>query len=100
VQDGQRAQGSDTLTAHLLAVASVAAELDPAFAIPPAQRAQMESGLIAFVEGRLQRKFWSPRQDLQSASWPPSPRWRAAARPRRACWAASTSPLCSGPHTR
>lgn len=65
VQDGQRAQGSDTLTAHLLAVASVAAELDPAFAIPPAQRAQMESGLIAFVEGRLQRKFWSPRQDLQ-----------------------------------
>lgn len=65
VQDGQRAQGSDTLTAHLLAVASAATELDPAFAIPPALRAQMESGLVAFVEGRLQRKFWSPRQDLQ-----------------------------------
>ncbi|MDR2325670.1 MAG: alpha-2-macroglobulin [Acidovorax sp.] len=65
VSDGQRALGSDSLTAHLLNVAHAAAQLDTAFAIPSAQRAQMESGLIAFIEGRLQRKFWSPRQDLQ-----------------------------------
>jgi hypothetical protein len=24
----------------------------------------MERGLIAFVEGRIQRNFWSPRKDL------------------------------------
>ena len=24
----------------------------------------MERGLIAFVEGRIQREFWSPRKDL------------------------------------
>ena len=63
-RDGERAQGSDTLTAHLLAVASEAAQIDSAFTIPAPLRSQMESGLIAFVEGRLQRKFWSPRQDL------------------------------------
>ena len=33
----------------------------PAFALPGKARAAMERGLIAFVEGRIQRGFWSPR---------------------------------------
>ena len=61
IADQQNPDGS------AFAQGDVLAELDPAFAIPPALRAQMESGLIAFVEGRLQRKFWSPRQDLDLA---------------------------------
>ena len=38
--------------------------LNPAFALPDEARAPMERGLIAFVEGRIQRDFWSPRKDL------------------------------------
>ncbi|WP_156374706.1 alpha-2-macroglobulin [Pseudorhodoferax sp. Leaf274] len=63
-RDGEAARGSDTLTAYLLAVTHEAAALDPRFALPEAQRRQMEDGLLAFVEGRLQRSFWSPRADL------------------------------------
>jgi len=63
-RDGERNHGSDTLTAYLLAATHEAAALDPAFALPDDIRAPMERGLIAFIEGRIQRDFWSPRKDL------------------------------------
>lgn len=63
-RDGDASRGSDTLTAYLLAATHEAAALNPAFALPDEARAPMERGLIAFVEGRIQREFWSPRKDL------------------------------------
>ncbi|WP_050813914.1 MG2 domain-containing protein [Acidovorax sp. NO-1] len=63
-RDGDANRGSDTLTAYLLAATHEAASINPAFALPDAARAPMERGLIAFVEGRIQRSFWSPRKDL------------------------------------
>ncbi len=63
-RDGEAARGSDTLTAYLLAATHEAASINPAFALPDDARAPMERGLIAFVEGRIQRSFWSPRKDL------------------------------------
>ncbi|WP_199541944.1 alpha-2-macroglobulin family protein [Paraburkholderia kururiensis] len=56
--------GSTALTAYLLSVTDEAAKLDPRFALPDDLRARMEGGLAAFVEGRLERKFWAPRKDL------------------------------------
>ena len=55
----ERASGSDRLTAYLLA-----ASHESGFEIPAAPRDQMLAGLTAFAEGRIERKFWSPRQDL------------------------------------
>ena len=52
------AHGSDTLTAYVLAAANEAGQ-----AIPEGPRQLMLDGLTAFVEGRIQRKFWSPRED-------------------------------------
>ncbi|WP_434803355.1 MG2 domain-containing protein [Paenacidovorax monticola] len=63
-RDGSANRGSDTLTAYLLAATHEAASVNPAFALPDEARAPMERGLIAFVEGRIQRDFWSPRKDL------------------------------------
>ena len=63
-RDGEASRGSDTLTAYLLAATHEAAAINPAFAMPDEARAPMERGLIAFVEGRIQREFWSPRKDL------------------------------------
>ena len=63
-RDGEVDHGSDTLTAYLLAATHEAASINPAFALSDAVRAPMERGLIAFVEGRIQRNFWSPRKDL------------------------------------
>ena len=63
-RDGDAARGSDTLTAYLLAATHEASGINPAFALPDEARAPMERGLIAFVEGRIQRDFWSPRKDL------------------------------------
>ncbi|MGV8805466.1 MAG: alpha-2-macroglobulin family protein [Polaromonas sp.] len=63
-QAGEAARGSDTLTAYLLAATHEASRINPAFTLPDEVRASMERGLIAFVEGRLERDFWSPRQDL------------------------------------
>jgi uncharacterized protein YfaS (alpha-2-macroglobulin family) len=63
-RDGDASRGSDTLTAYLLAATHEAAAINPAFAMPDEARAPMERGLIAFVEGRIQREFWSPRKDL------------------------------------
>ncbi len=51
--------GSDRLTAYVLA-----ATHEAGFALPPAARDAMLDGLTAFVEGRIERKFWSPRADL------------------------------------
>ena len=63
-RDGEGNRGSDTLTAYLLAASHEAAGLNPALALSDELRAPMERGLIAFVEGRIQREFWSPRKDL------------------------------------
>ncbi len=63
-RDGEAARGSDALTAYLLAATHDAASINPAFALPDDVRAPMERGLIAFVEGKIQREFWSPRKDL------------------------------------
>jgi hypothetical protein len=63
-RDGEANRGSDTLTAYLLAATHEAASINPAFALPDEARAPMERGLIAFVEGKLTRDFWSPRKDL------------------------------------
>ncbi len=60
--DGNR--GSDVLTAYLLSATHEASGLNAAFTIPDESRAKMESGLIAFVQGKIQRDFWSPRKDL------------------------------------
>ncbi len=54
-------RGSDTLTAYLLAVTHEAG-----FAIPDNARQRMEGALVAFVEGRIQRNFWSPTKDLDA----------------------------------
>ncbi len=56
-EDGPR--GSDRLTAYVLAAAHEAG-----VEVPPAAREAMLQGLAAFVEGRLERRAWSPRQDL------------------------------------
>ncbi|WP_448251862.1 alpha-2-macroglobulin family protein [Ottowia oryzae] len=61
---GETHQGSDTLTAWLLAATHEAARLNKAYALPDAVRAPMIAGLTAFVEGRVERKHWSPREDL------------------------------------
>ncbi|WP_444813113.1 alpha-2-macroglobulin family protein [Variovorax saccharolyticus] len=63
-RDGEANRGSDILTAYLLAATHEAAAIDPAFALPETATAPMVQGLIAFVEGRIQREFWSPRKDL------------------------------------
>ena len=63
-RDGDTNRGSDTLTAYLLAATHEAAALNPAFALSDEVRAPMERGLINFVEGKIQREFWSPRKDL------------------------------------
>jgi uncharacterized protein YfaS (alpha-2-macroglobulin family) len=55
--DGPR--GSDRLTAYVLAATNEAG-----FELPEDARGQMLDGLAAFVEGRIERKFWSPRPDL------------------------------------
>ena len=57
---GEAARGSDRLTAHLLALAHEAA-----LPLPPALAQQMQDGLLAFVEGRIERRFWAPRADLE-----------------------------------
>ena len=61
---GETRRGSDTLTAFLISAADEAAKLDPTMGLPDAVRAPMEQALVAFVEGKITRKFWSPRDDL------------------------------------
>ena len=56
-EDGPR--GSDRLTAYVLAAAH-----ESGFELPVPARDAMLAGLVAFVEGRIERKFWSPKADL------------------------------------
>jgi uncharacterized protein YfaS (alpha-2-macroglobulin family) len=56
-EDGPR--GSDRLTAYVLA-----ATHEAGFELPVAARDAMLTSLTAFVQGRIERKFWSPRADL------------------------------------
>lgn len=63
-QRAHQARGSDSLTAYLLAVDRSLQSIDPRFQLPQAERDRMEAGLVAFVQGRIERDFWSPRQDL------------------------------------
>jgi len=58
-REGDAPKGSDTLTAYVLAATNEAG-----FALPVPARDAMLGGLTAFVEGRIERKFWSPRADL------------------------------------
>lgn len=55
-QAGYESYGSDTLTAYLLAVAS-----DNGWEIPEEPRERMLNALTQFVEGRLTRQLWMPR---------------------------------------
>lgn len=55
----EAARGSDRLTAHLLSAAQESGR-----ALPDAVREAMLGGLLAFVEGRIERRFWAPRDDL------------------------------------
>ena len=52
-EDGPR--GSDRLTAY-----GLAATHEAGFALPDGARDTMLGGLAAFVEGRIERRFWSP----------------------------------------
>ncbi len=56
-EDGPR--GSDRLTAYV-----IAATHEAGFELPASVRSAMLDGLTAFVEGRIERKFWSPKADL------------------------------------
>ena len=56
-EDG--AHGNDRLTAYVLA-----ATHEAGYALPAPARDAMLGGLTAFVEGRIERKFWSPKADL------------------------------------
>ena len=56
-EDGPR--GSDRLTAYV-----IAATHEAGFELPSAAQSAMLDGLTAFVEGRIERKFWSPKADL------------------------------------
>jgi hypothetical protein len=58
------AAGSEVLTAYLLVLADEATRAGLPFRLPDQARAQMERGLVAFVEGRIQRNRWAPTQDL------------------------------------
>ena len=56
-EDGPR--GSDRLTAYVLA-----ASHEAGYALPAPAQGAMLDGLAAFVEGRIERRLWSPRADL------------------------------------
>jgi uncharacterized protein YfaS (alpha-2-macroglobulin family) len=55
-EDGNH--GSDRLTAYVLA-----ATHEAGFELPAEARDRMLDGLVAFVEGRIDRRFWSPKPD-------------------------------------
>jgi uncharacterized protein YfaS (alpha-2-macroglobulin family) len=52
-------QGSDTLTAYMLAITHEAG-----FSLPEQSRDKMLHGLAAFVDGTITRDHWSPKKDL------------------------------------
>jgi uncharacterized protein YfaS (alpha-2-macroglobulin family) len=62
--DDERPTGSAALTAYLLAVTDEAAKQDSRFALPDGLRKQMAAGLARFIDGKIERRFWAPRNDL------------------------------------
>jgi len=56
---GDASGGSDRLTAYLLA-----ATHEAGFELPAPAKEAMLGGLAAFVDGRIERKGWSPKPDL------------------------------------
>lgn len=58
VKEGEVDRGSDVLTSYVLAVADEAG-----YVIPEALRRRMLAGLVAFVDGRLQRRLPNTNQD-------------------------------------
>ncbi|TAN12317.1 MAG: alpha-2-macroglobulin [Burkholderiaceae bacterium] len=63
-RSGDNDNGSDTLTAWLLSATDEASRINPAYRLPADAVQSMTKGLADFVAGRIQRKFWSPRNDL------------------------------------
>ncbi|MEG0921004.1 MAG: MG2 domain-containing protein [Comamonas sp.] len=63
-QPGNGNTGSDSLTAYLLNAAFEMKKLDAQFALPQAALDRMGDALVKFVDGKIERKFWSPRGDL------------------------------------
>ena len=55
---GDAPRGSDRLTAYLISTAHEAG-----WALPPEALTPMLQGLQAFVQGRIERRFWAPRAD-------------------------------------
>jgi len=53
-------RGSDRLTAYLLAASHEAGQV-----LPDKAREAMLDGLVGFVEGRITRKTWSPKPDVE-----------------------------------
>lgn len=62
--DDDKPTGSPTLSAYLLAASDEASKADRRFALPDDIRGKLTAGLVNFVEGKIQRNFWAPRQDL------------------------------------
>ena len=62
--DDSRPYGSPALSAYLLAVSDEASKADRRYTLPDDLRDKLAAALTNFVEGKIQRKFWSPRQDL------------------------------------
>jgi uncharacterized protein YfaS (alpha-2-macroglobulin family) len=58
-REGWSNRGSDTLTSYVLA-----ASHEAGFTVPKDSLDRMQAALAAFVEGRIQREFWSPSKDL------------------------------------
>ncbi|TCT04061.1 alpha-2-macroglobulin family protein [Paralcaligenes ureilyticus] len=56
--------GSEVLTAYVLAASNEAQALGLPFALPSAVQASMQRGLLAFVQGKIVRRYWSPQEDL------------------------------------
>ena len=63
-RSGQEDKGSPILTAWMLAATHEASRIEPQYALPEDVRQPMLDGLAAFVEGRITRRYWSPRKDL------------------------------------
>jgi uncharacterized protein YfaS (alpha-2-macroglobulin family) len=62
--DDSKPYGSPALSAYLLAVSDEASKADRRYALPDDLRDKLAGALTNFVEGKIERKFWSPRQDL------------------------------------
>jgi hypothetical protein len=78
-------RGSDRLTAYVLQ-----ATHEAGFELPQAARERMLDGLVAFVEGRIERKFWSPRADLDVRKIAALEALSRHGRAQPGCWARST----------